>query len=93
MTNNSFIQPNVYRVFTKIGSAQEISKALQAVGILADVVNTQNVAKVIFLADSLEQVRGPLKAVGVVQCEVFDANTTEWSSQNPPDKYFLKVTL
>lgn len=90
---NSFKQPNVFRVFTKIGSAQEINKALQSVGVLADVVNVQNVAKLIFIADSVEQVREALKGAGVNQCEVFDVNTAEWSSQNPPDKYFLKVNL
>lgn len=90
---DSFKQPNVYRVFTKIGSAQEISKALQSVGVLADVINVQNVAKLVFIADSVEQVRGALKSAGVNQCEVFDANAAEWLSLSPPDKYFLKVNL
>lgn len=87
-----FTQPNVFRVFTKVGATDPIVKALHNVGVYSDVVNNGNVAKLIFIADSVDHVRETLKSAGVSQCEVFDVNTTDYNTAEP-DKHFVKVNL
>lgn len=90
--SKNFVQPVVFRVFTKIGMADTVSDALEGVDVYADTIKNGNVAKLIFMAPSVDHVRAALKASGILTCEMFDVNTANWDSQSA-DKEFVKVTL
>lgn len=82
----------VCRAFVKMSAANSISKSLQNVGVYADILNVNNAAKLVFIADDISKVAQVLSKHEVRSFEYVDPNIIDYTDSNR-DAAWVKVDL